>query len=191
MSEFRAQWRNPGGVFSVLLIVGGDVILLALACVTGRVLTPVAFSFGWVAYVISAVVAAVGDNKLLARCTPEIPLKVINLKNGYNRDNKSWLLGRFMKDYNYWMPQDVRERLVRPPVRPDEEDRVAHDPFPTQSSGLKPSSTNVIMGRSNAALCIAVYRWVDGAKLGLPDRDWAWWSGFLMSILQLGVAAIP
>jgi hypothetical protein len=191
MSEFRAQWRNPGDVFSVLLIVGGDVILLALACVTGRVLTPVAFSFGWVAYAISAVVAAVGDNKLLARCTPEIPLKVINLKNGYTRDNKSWLLGRFMKDYNYWMPQDVRERLVRPPVRPDEEDRVAQDPSPARSSGLEPSPTNVTMGRSNAALCIAVYRWVDGAKLGLPDRDWAWWSGVFMSILQLGVAAIP
>lgn len=88
-------------MFSILLIVGGDVILLALACVTGRVLTPVTFSFGWVAYAISAVVAAVGDNKLLAHCTPQLPLKVINLKNGYNRDNKSWLLGRCLKDYNY------------------------------------------------------------------------------------------
>jgi hypothetical protein len=97
MSEFRAQWRSPGDIFSVLLIVGGDVILLALACVTGRVLTPVAFSFGWVAYAISTVVAAIGNDKLLGRCPPEIPLKVSNLKNGYNRENNSWLLGRFMK----------------------------------------------------------------------------------------------
>jgi hypothetical protein len=63
------------------------------------------------------------------------------------------------------MPQDVKDRLVRPPVRPDEEDRVAHDQFPARSSGLEPSPTNVTTGRSNAALCIAVYRWIDGAKL--------------------------
>jgi hypothetical protein len=42
-----------------------------------------------------------GENKILAHCTPQLPLKVINLKNGYNRDNKTWLLGRCLKDYNY------------------------------------------------------------------------------------------
>ncbi|PQE05712.1 hypothetical protein CJF31_00004433 [Rutstroemia sp. NJR-2017a BVV2] len=182
--QFLAQWKNPGDVFSVLLIVGGDVILLALACLTGRTLTPIAFSFGWVAYAVSAVVGAVGDNKLLVRCPPEISLKVVNLKNGYYRDNKSWLLGRFVKDYNSWMPDDVKDRMLHPRVRSDEENGQS-------STSQDPADANVTLGLSNAALCIAVYKWVDDSKPGLPARDWAWWSGILVSLLQLGIAAIP
>jgi hypothetical protein len=44
--EFWAQWRHPGDVFSVLLILGGDVVGRALAQVSGSPITPVAFSFG-------------------------------------------------------------------------------------------------------------------------------------------------
>jgi hypothetical protein len=44
--EFWAQWKNPGDVFSVLLILGGDVVGRALAQLAGSRLTPVAFSFG-------------------------------------------------------------------------------------------------------------------------------------------------
>ncbi len=44
--EFWTQWKNPGDVFSVLLILGGDVILRALAQLSGSGITPVAFSFG-------------------------------------------------------------------------------------------------------------------------------------------------
>jgi hypothetical protein len=102
--------------------VGVDVILLKLACVTGRSFTPIAFSFGWVAYAVSTVVVVVGNNKLLVRCPPEIALAVINLHNGYNRDNNSWLLSRFVKDYDFWMPKAVKERVERPRIRSDEED---------------------------------------------------------------------
>ncbi|KAH6622267.1 hypothetical protein C7974DRAFT_397987 [Boeremia exigua] len=189
MSEYLTQWKNPGDVFSVLLIVGGDVILLALACLTGRALTPVAFSFGWVAYAISAVVAAIGDNKLLVRCPPELSLKVINLKNGYCRDNKSWLLGRFIKDYNYWMPGEVRNRLLDPRVRSDEENQPTNPLCPLPRPD--PASSNKIFGRSDAALCIAVYKWADNRRPGEPDRDWLWWSGLVVSILQLAIASIP
>ncbi|TEY34834.1 hypothetical protein BOTCAL_0609g00030 [Botryotinia calthae] len=188
-TQFLAQWKNPGDVFSILLIVGGDVILLALACVTGRGFTPIAFSFGWVAYAVSAVVVAIGDNKLLVRCPPEISLKVINLKNGYGRDNKSWLLGRFVKDYNFWMPNDVKDRLLHPRVRSDEEN--GHLMSTGSSICQDPAEANVTLGRSDAALCVAVFKCVDGAKLGLPTRDWAWWSGIVVSVLQLGLSAIP
>lgn len=44
--EFWAQWKNPGDVFSVLLILGGDVVARALAQLVGSGITPVAFSFG-------------------------------------------------------------------------------------------------------------------------------------------------
>ena len=44
--EFSAQWKNPSDVFSVLLILGGDVVGRALAQLAGSGITPVAFSFG-------------------------------------------------------------------------------------------------------------------------------------------------
>jgi hypothetical protein len=44
--EFSDQWRNPNDVFSVLLIVGADVVHHAIAQLAGTCLTPVAFSFG-------------------------------------------------------------------------------------------------------------------------------------------------
>ncbi len=43
---FSDQWKNPGDVFSVLLILGGDVVGRALAQLAGSAVTPVAFSFG-------------------------------------------------------------------------------------------------------------------------------------------------
>jgi hypothetical protein len=45
-SEFSDQWKDPSDVFSVLLILGGDVVGRALAQLTGSPVTPVAFSFG-------------------------------------------------------------------------------------------------------------------------------------------------
>lgn len=45
-SEFSQQWTRPADVFSVLLILGGDVVGRALAQLAGSGLTPVAFSFG-------------------------------------------------------------------------------------------------------------------------------------------------
>ncbi|EQL01472.1 hypothetical protein G6O67_007696 [Ophiocordyceps sinensis] len=175
-AEFKAQWGQPGDVFTVLLIVGGDVIQLSLAAATGRLLTPVAFSFGWVAYAVSAVVSAIGDNRLV-RCAPEVSLKVINLQTGYHRANQSWLLGRLFKTYPFWMPLEVTARLASGPG--DEETG-------NGASGPVPVDRGAAPG-----LCVAVYRWAEGVAPGRPGRDWVWWSGFLVSALQLGIAAVP
>ena len=47
----KNQWSNPSDIFTILLLIGGDVVRVAVAqlCV-GPVpyLTPVTFSFGWV-----------------------------------------------------------------------------------------------------------------------------------------------
>lgn len=44
--QFRHQWSHPKDVFSVLLILGGDIVGRALAQLAGGRLTPVTFSFG-------------------------------------------------------------------------------------------------------------------------------------------------
>ncbi|MBV1838902.1 hypothetical protein, partial [Acetobacter estunensis] len=58
-AQFGAQWANPSDVFSVLLILGGDVISHALAQLAGSGIAPVTFSFGkdfhlWVETAVSA-----------------------------------------------------------------------------------------------------------------------------------------
>jgi hypothetical protein len=47
--ESRAQWIAPGDVFSVLLILGADVIARAMAQVARSGPSTVAFSFGMLA----------------------------------------------------------------------------------------------------------------------------------------------
>ncbi|KAJ5888327.1 hypothetical protein N7495_008368 [Penicillium taxi] len=74
--EFRAQWVHPADVFSVL-----DVVARALAQLAGQGLAPVIFSFGWVVYSVSALVSAIGENKLMLS-DPDCKCKVINCKNG-------------------------------------------------------------------------------------------------------------
>lgn len=47
-AEFSLQWQNLGDLFTMLLLLGGDVISRALAQLSGTesFVTPVAFSFG-------------------------------------------------------------------------------------------------------------------------------------------------
>jgi hypothetical protein len=54
-----AQWQNPSGIFSVLMLVGPGIVEKAIAQLVGRGITPVAFSFGWVAYSANALLSAI------------------------------------------------------------------------------------------------------------------------------------
>jgi len=96
LHQLSSQWTNPNDVLSVLLIVGGDIVQKALAQASGGYFTPVCFSFGWVAYSLSAIISIVGDGRLLP--DPDHPVKVYNLKNGYVRENKNWIIGRILRD---------------------------------------------------------------------------------------------
>jgi len=47
----RDQWHNPSDIFTILLIIGGEVVQIAIAQLcAGPIpyLVPVTFSFGWV-----------------------------------------------------------------------------------------------------------------------------------------------
>ncbi|OJD36886.1 uncharacterized protein BKCO1_900040 [Diplodia corticola] len=110
-AAFSMQWQSPGDVFSVLLLLGGEVISRALAQVAGTesLVAPVAFSFGWVAFSVTALLSAVGENKLMP--APDISCRVINGRSGYARDNSSWLIGRLVRDFEYWMPAQTKNHL--------------------------------------------------------------------------------
>jgi hypothetical protein len=58
--QLRNQWLNPSDILSLLLLLGPEVIQKSLAQLSGTHLVPVAFSFGWVAYAITALLSAFG-----------------------------------------------------------------------------------------------------------------------------------
>lgn len=95
-ATLAAQWSNPANFLSLLMIIGGPVIQVALAQVTGTKFVPICFSFGWISYVFSMVPALAGDGRLMP--TPDYACKVINLETGYARTNRSWVIGRLLRD---------------------------------------------------------------------------------------------
>ncbi|RYO19223.1 hypothetical protein AA0111_g10418 [Alternaria arborescens] len=101
VSQLSAQWTNPSDVLSLLLIIGGDIVQTALAQTAGGWITPVCFSFGWVAYSFSTVIRVLGDGRLLP--VPDYPVKVFNLKSSYMRENRNWVLGRILRDNEVFM----------------------------------------------------------------------------------------
>ena len=60
-------------------------------------LTPVAFSFGWIAYGFSQLMSVVGDGRLLP--APEQSAIVVNCANAFERSNSSWMLDRLLRDH--------------------------------------------------------------------------------------------
>lgn len=59
-SSVAAQWQNPADILAILMLLGPTVVQRAIAQLAGRTITPVAFSFGWVAYAASALLASFG-----------------------------------------------------------------------------------------------------------------------------------
>ncbi|KAI4267790.1 MAG: hypothetical protein L6R38_008093 [Xanthoria sp. 2 TBL-2021] len=106
--QLRFQWGNPREVLSLLLLVGGDIVQKAIAQLVGPAfrlpgssvrlsIPPVAFSFGWVAYSFSNLLAAFGDMKLMPLV--ERPSLLVSCSNGFVRDNQSWILSRLLRDH--------------------------------------------------------------------------------------------
>ena len=165
-AELASQWADPGDILSLLLLVGGDVIQRAIAQLAGdpRMPTPVVFSFGWVAYTFTALLSAVGDNRLMPSA-PDLQSIVINAKNGFVRTNKSWILGRVLRDYEkYWILAEAKGQL------------------------------DVMLCKENrpkAGLCVSVFEADPNKLAGRPCRDMLWRAGYLVALLQLIIAALP
>ncbi|KAM0430107.1 hypothetical protein ACHAPT_006113 [Fusarium lateritium] len=173
--QLTGQWVLPGDVFSVLLILGGDVVGRALAQLAGSGLTPVAFSFGWVSYSISALVSTFGENKLMPQ-SPDTHCKVINGKSGYCRDNTSWILGRMMRDFEHWR-DPATERKTNELLDLKWEQLRSRDPHAKRPP--------------RAGLVVSVYEPMTTWTAGVPLHDHVYWSGMATLVVQLGIAAVP
>jgi len=184
LGQLKTEWVQPVDVLTVVMIIGGDVVQSALAQLVGGWYTPVPFSFGWVAYSFTSLILAVGENKLMPES--DTSSLVINAKVGHARDNKSWVLGRILRDYEYWQPKDVKVAVERLLDGGTESDR--------EKAKRRAEEKGVIFveppRRRRAGLCVAVYD-APGARAGLPDKDWLYLSGVAVTIVQLGISIIP
>lgn len=183
-SQFLAQWSNPSDILSLLMIIGGEVIQRALAQVGGGTLTPVTFSFGWVAYAFNSLMFVVGGGNIMP--TADHDALLINGKQGYVRQNRSWIIGRVVRDFEHWMPKKVDEVLQKMLEDAEQYDREA-----ARKSGGEDPFKN--FKREKAGLCISVFktRPAEVKVPGVPSGDWVYYSGIPVALLQLGVAAIP
>ena len=163
--ELRSQWVSPNDILSLLLLVGGDVVQQALAQQAGNKFpTPVVFSFGWVGYAFTALLSAVGSNRLMPLATGPSSI-ILSTNHGHPRTNDSWILNRILRDYeNLWMPSPVKVELEKML-------QAANAP--------------------KAGLCIAIFEASEKGIAGVPKKDLYWFSGYVVALLQLGIAAIP
>ncbi|KAL4976414.1 hypothetical protein BDW66DRAFT_134926 [Aspergillus desertorum] len=181
--SFREEWSNPSNyAFTILLLIGGDLIHRALAQLVGGAIAPVAFSFGWVSYATSAVCSALGEYRLMPDA--DTGCSLINGKNGYVRGNNSWVLGRIMRDYEYWMDPAIREKTKSLLDARWKFDQAREDEkYP--DSGIK------VPRPSQAGLVVGVYKPSKTLRAGVPGKDLLYWSGLVCTVLQLGIASIP
>ncbi|KAJ7310164.1 hypothetical protein DFH08DRAFT_1046745 [Mycena albidolilacea] len=140
-AQLRAQWTNPTDVLTILTNA-----LAQLCSSHPRYFTPVALSFGWVAYAFSAILSAIGSRRLTP--DPEIACTLIDVGSNYSRDVHSWVLSRLVRDYE--LPAGISRGLT-----------------------------------------VSFYRTLRNKAMGVPDRDWVYWSGVIVIVLQLGIATIP
>ncbi|KAK8206877.1 hypothetical protein M8818_004712 [Zalaria obscura] len=155
--DLTGQWRSPGDIFSLLLLVGGDIIQKALAQFSMRKFRPVAFSFGWV----------LPD--------PDCPCTLVNTYTGRVHTNMSWLLGRLLRNHEYW-----KQSLI------EEAKRKRTDVVQVQEI------VDNVEREKDAELTVYVYTETHRRKRSWKDsHDWVWISGVVVTLLQLGIAAIP
>jgi hypothetical protein len=178
-AQFANQWRSPSDILSVLLLLGPDIIMRALAQLCGETITPVVFSYGWVAYAVNAMLSVFGglpsplpsasyetkvpadgihlDGQMLPK--PDFPAIVIGAKSGHIRNNQSWIIGRLLRDSK-------------------------------NSRRKEPLQLNKLASNYEA-LRISVFQVDRKRKPGVPVRDWAWYSGFVVLVAQIAISIAP
>src|ERR1700761_1655693 len=137
---------------------------------------------GWVSYATSAVNSAIGEHKLMPDA--DTGCSLINGKNGSVRGNGSWVLGRMMRDYHWWMTEEVETKT-------QEILKSAHDFDVKREKEKPPHLQRPVPERAQAGLVVSFWEASATKPAGRPGKDILFWSGIIVSIVQLGVAAIP
>jgi hypothetical protein len=110
---------------------------------------------------------------------PEGACLLITAKNGYTRNNTSWIIGRMLRDYESWMHPIARTRLEKML-----DDRHAYMQQHTKAGTQAPRP-------SQTGLCVSIYEPSKVRVAGKPKDDLIYWSGLAVAFTQLFIAGIP
>ena len=127
--------------------------------------------------------------------------KAVNIKSGNVIENRSWVLDRILRDWDYWKPYEVRQ---------DEEEK--HRQWADGGTRSQNTSSGSDSGQNKTAklqageaddedvdddkeyaqsLRIIFFRSGPSHKQARPSKDRLWYSGVATAVLQHGIAAIP
>ncbi|RSL44927.1 hypothetical protein CEP54_014486 [Fusarium duplospermum] len=201
-AQLRAQWVSPSDVLSVLLLLGPDIVKKAVAAQAGRRITPVAFSFGWVAYAATALLDVLGAGSFMPPADVEGVL-VVGADTGHSRTSSNWVLGRLLRDLTNQIDQEMlSEESHEPPSADDNKDtsnekvafKTPQSTFSNQSqlSG-RPTDQSLTNGKPWEALRVSVFTVSKdpNPEHGVPALDVVWYSGLFIIIVQLALSIIP
>ncbi|KAH6627466.1 hypothetical protein F5144DRAFT_273344 [Chaetomium tenue] len=180
------QWRNPSDILSVLMLLGPDIVQKAIAQTSGRAITPVAFSFGWVAYAAASLLRVFGDGRLM----PEADMTntmVIGAVSNHSRTTKSWILGRLLRDEDDRVDTQMKQEQNHVP--PNSTAELHKGPPPAYQD---PNAT-AAPAPEWEALRVTVYEVDDNPPVphGVPTLDTIWFSGIAVIVIQVVVSAVP
>ena len=207
----RLQWQSPSGILSILLIVAGDIVGEALDQLSGQTISPVVFSFGWVSFAVSAFMTAIGVHQLLTPSKKNKSKdKAVNIKSGKVTENRSWVLDRMLRDWDYWKPHEVRQdeeekhrqwaeagggmRPLNPPSGSSHEQNKktpAKAREECDENGVGEGEDVDVNGEYAQSLRVILFRSGPSHKQARPSKDRLWCSGVATAVLQHGIAAVP
>jgi hypothetical protein len=123
-----------------------------------------------------------GNGRLMP-LSPDLPCKLIDGNSGIVTENKSWILGRIMKDFESWMDPAAVQLLQHM-----KEERMILEKM-RYSHQNDPGSRMPSIGR--IGLCVSVYEPDFTLQAGRPTRDLLFYNGIFSIIIQLGISSIP
>jgi hypothetical protein len=111
----------------------------------------------------------------------ETAITVIDNNSGHSRDTRNWVLGRLLRDFNDRIDEEMK--YEQPHISSDQKRASTADGSGNGNGKQKPFE----------GLRVTVFEVKDEASLehGVPTRDWVWYSGFAVIVIQLGIAIIP
>ncbi|GAB1319241.1 RDD domain-containing protein [Madurella fahalii] len=182
----ESQWRNPSDILSVLMLLGPDIVQKAIAQTSGRAITPVAFSFGWVAYAAASLLRVFGDGRLMPDADMTNTM-VIGAVSSHSRTTKSWVLGRLLRDEDDRVDEEMKREQDHVP--PNSTAEIHKGPPPAYQD---PNATAAPTPEWEA-LRVTVYEVDDNPPVphGVPTLDRVWFSGIVVIVVQLVVSTVP
>ncbi len=102
---------------------------------------------------------------------------VVGAVSGHIRTTKTWILGRLLRDRDDIVDEDMvgkEGRHVPPGQTPTQEPSEPQKPFQEWES-----------------LRISVFNVIEGKKHGVPNKDWVWYLGCSVILIQLTISIIP